>query len=143
MPSGLDTSLTEYREDMAQISGANYEFNAGNPINDQKDEFGIVCSLCQLKAGQHTAYMIPGTNTCPAGSLPEYTGYIMATDSASDSGAGTEYICVSDAFDTGANTGVPDGARVGVVQTNCAASAALPCEDYDDHNVLSCVVCSN
>ena len=99
----------------------------------------MACSVCQVQRSD--VVMVPGRRTCPGGWVLEYEGMIMgARASLSAESNGSDFICVSIAFDTVPGGGNENtGANIYLTEIECNS---LPCPPYEAETELSCVVCS-
>lgn len=92
------------------------------------------CAVC-FATSARVVLMIPGTNQCPNGWMPEYDGYLMATHHTQ---TGSEFVCVDrDAESSGVGSG--EGLEWHPTEGHCGV---LPCPPYVQSRELTCVVCT-
>ena len=102
------------------------------------DSLDIPCAVC-LAPRKHLVLMIPGKTSCPANFTREYYGYLM---SERDNGYHyrSTFECVDKDLDgIHGSLGFRGYGFFGHVEAVCNA---LPCPPYNNHQEITCVVCS-
>jgi hypothetical protein len=114
----------------AHLYGSEYQ------TNDRHTDLDPLCAVCRTPYS--TTVMIPGTNTCGAGWLRQYFGFLMA--GGYGDAAGSEFICVDHVMASADHSNLDqDGKSLFYTETHCGS---LPCTPYEDQRTVLCVVCS-
>ena len=102
-------------------------------------DHNIPCSVCYI-ATRETALMIPGKYTCPQNWTREYYGWLMTERSLPVHIGRTTFECV-DIDSEGVTDGEANmnGVRLYHVEPHCGQ---LSCPPYEEHNEMTCVVCT-
>jgi hypothetical protein len=114
----------------AHLYGSEYQ------TNDRHTDLDPLCAVCRTPYS--TTVMIPGTNTCGAGWLRQYFGFLMA--GGYGDAAGSEFICVDHVMASADHSNLDqDGKSLFYTETHCGS---LPCTPYEGQRTVLCVVCS-
>ena len=105
-----------------------------NPPGPATNGYNVPCAVCE--APRCAVFTVPGTDVCPPGWIPEYTGWLAAERSTHQR---TEFVCVDKDAQNIGSSGSQNGALFFSAQTRCGS---LPCPPYEDAKDLSCAVCS-
>ena len=115
----------------AQIHGVEY----GGPIQGSHNH-QAPCAVCHVST-RSTVLIIPAWYSCPQNWTTEYYGYLM---SEARWNKRTSFVCVDEDMETVPGTAADtDGAIFFHVEANCNGP---PCEPYNNHQELNCVVCT-
>ena len=98
----------------------------------------IPCAIC-LAPRKHLVFMIPGKTSCPANFTREYYGYLMS-ERDNPVHHRSAFECVDKDLDGVRGSSSHRGnAWFGHAEAVCNA---LPCPPYNNHQEITCVVCS-
>ncbi|XP_072021865.1 uncharacterized protein [Amphiura filiformis] len=119
------------------VYNAEYETSDFPPLSNVHN-YDVPCVVCEVNS-RLKMLMIPGTESCPAGWIEEYDGYLMSDMFSRDSP--TEFVCVDQYPDVIPGTSADENGVVFYpVESRCFSN--LPCPKYVDGGELACVVCT-
>ena len=118
----------------AYVYGSEYEVPVQGTHNHE-----IACAVCYVST-RPTVLMIPAKASCPTTWTREYYGYLMTAHVGHKR---STYECVDRDQESllNSNNGNHDGALFYHVEADCGV-AGLPCDNYNNHQELNCVVCT-
>lgn len=119
----------------ALVYGTQYQTSAyGIASMNALHGFSVPCAVC-LRENARVTLMIPGTQTCPAGWVQEYAGYLMSSHYTH---VRSEFICVDRQAEGVGSSVAANGALLYPTEAECGT---LPCGPYAQDREVTCVVC--
>ena len=98
----------------------------------------IPCVVC-VAPKKHLVFMLPGKTSCPASFTREYDGYLMSERNHPNHYRST-FECVDAALEgVRGSVGFQHAGWFGHTEAVCNG---LPCPPYNNHQEITCVVCS-
>lgn len=127
---------SDANEDGALIYGTEYETAAHGVASLRSlQEYKARCAVC-YRADATASFMLPASQTCPAGWTAEYAGYLMATHYTQNN---RDFCCVDRAPEPAGNQDNHNGNLWYPAEYECGA---LPCPPFKQDREATCAVCS-
>ncbi|KAI8502710.1 hypothetical protein Bbelb_194120 [Branchiostoma belcheri] len=122
----------------AYMYGAEYQLGTNVPFGSTSlHDNDVPCAVCYVPT-RGSKLMIPARNTCPAGWIEEYHGYLMSEYHIHN--GSKEFVCVDEQPEViQGGQANHDGALFYPVEARCGS---LPCPNYEEGRELTCVVCT-
>jgi hypothetical protein len=118
------------------LYGVEYSTGGGSPVLQSLNGYNVPCAVCE-RSSSTMVFMLPGSQSCPAGWTAMYAGYLMSTHYTQTK---NEHICVDRNAVGMGSSNFETGTYLYPTESMCGGS--LPCGPYVNYREVTCAVCA-